>query len=662
MDDLTKEGDTTMSKSSFVPVLTAILLAAGFTQSMAQEPTPLLTRPEDQLIATLQSGASLREKMEACRELSVIGSRQAVAPLAALLPDAELSHMARYGLEPMPYPEVDQAFREALSNLTGRQLVGVIGSIGVRKDTQAVKLLAQRLKDGDTDVAQAAARALGSIGTSAAARTLESALDGVSDENRLAFAEGLFRCAEQLPRGAARRAYDRLRKEDTPHQVRAGALRGAILIRGNGGLQLLRRSIQSGDLILVHAALRTAQEMPGAEVTTALARNLDDLADDTQILVLQSLGVRADPAAIPAIASRATTGGSEVRVAAIRALAAVGASAAVDSLVKLLRDDNTQIAQAAQESLAALPGPEADAAARALLGAGDISDRLVGIELVSRRRMMSSVPDLFAAAKDPNSQIRAAAIRRLGEMGGADELPALLDLLAGAESSSDAEGAEQALAAVLSRVDNPESQAAKLIARLAEAKPAEKAALVRSLGVIGGQTALEAVSAAVTDTSVRAAAIRTLASWKTADAAPGLLVVVRKTADATERTIALRGYLGWASNRDLPADQRLTMCREAALAIEQPDDKKLLLGALGRIQNLESLVLIAPYLEDAAVREEAGAATVAIAEELLKGDNANRVAPSLVEPLQQAAKSATNDELVRKAQALLQQAQAKSGT
>jgi HEAT repeat protein len=651
-----------MSKFSFATVLTATLLAAGFTQSMAQEPTPLLTRPEDQLIATLKSGASLREKMEACRELSVIGSPQAVAPLADLLPDAELSHMARYGLEPLPYPEVDQAFREALSNLTGRELVGVIGSIGVRKDAQAVKPLARRLNDGDPDVAQAAARALGSIGTAAAARTLESALDRVSDENRLAFAEGLFRCAEQLPRGAARRAYDRLREVDSPHQVRAGALRGAILIRGSGGVKLLRQSIQSGDLILVHAALRTAGEMPGTEVTTALTRTLNSLPDDTQILVLQSLGVRADPTSIPSIAARATTGSSEVRLVAIRALAEVGASAAVDPLVKLLRDGNTQIAQAAQESLAALPGPEADAAARALLGAGDKSDRLLGIELVSRRRMMSSMPVLFTAAKDPDAQIRAAAIRRLGDMGGADELPALLDLLAYAGSGSEVEATEQALGAVLSRIDKPGSQTPKLIAHLVNAKPAQKAALIRSLGVIGDQAALEAVCAAVPDSSVRTAALRTLASWKTADAAPELLGVARKTTDATERTIALRGYLGWASNRDLPADQRLTMCREAAGAIEQPDDKKLLLGALGRIHNLESLELIAPYLADAEVREEASAATVAIAEELLKGDNANRVAPRLVEPLQHAAKSTTNDELVRKAQTLLQQAQAKSGT
>jgi hypothetical protein len=71
--------------------------------------------------------------------------------------------------------------------------------------------------------------------------------------------------------------------------------------------------------------------------------------------------------------------------------------------------------------------------------------------------------------------------------------------------------------------------------------------------------------------------------------------------------------------------------------------------------------LIAPHLEDAAVREEASAATVAIAEELLKGDITKPVASRLVGPLERAAKATSRDELARKAQALLQQAKAKAG-
>jgi HEAT repeat protein len=650
-----------MTRPSFISILTALLLAASFVPTSAQEPTPLLTRTEDQLIAALKS-ESLKDRMEACRELSVIGSRKAVAPLAALLPDPELSHMARYGLEPLPYPEVDQVFRDSLAKTEGRQLMGVMASIGVRRDSRAVRLLAEHLRNPEPEVAQAAARALGSIGTSAAARTLESALDDVSDENRLAFAEGLFRCAEQLSRGGARRAYDRLRQEDTPHQVRAGALRGAILVRGNGGYNLLRQSIQSGDLILVHAALGTAMELNGSEVTRILTGALDGRPVDIQILVLQTLGIRGDPAALPTLVDYTIAGSVEARIAAIRAMAELGSGGAVAPLVRLLDDGNTQIALAAQESLAALRGVEADAAVLALLGSTDKSERLLGIELVSRRRIMASIPTLFAAANDADDQIRAAAIRRLGEMGGVEELPPVLDQLIQSKDPSDIEATEQAVGAIVSRIDHPEEQTAEITARLPNAQSAQKAALIRILGVAGGPVALETVCAAVEDPDARATAIRTLSSWKTADAAPELLKVVRQTGDTTERTIAMRGYLGWASNQDLPAEHRLAMCRDAAALVQLPDDKKLFLGALSRIPEPESLALIVSHLDDAAVREEASAATVAVAEELLKGDDAAEVAADLVEPLRRAAGATTNRDLAQKAVALLELAREKGSS
>ena len=86
--------------------------------------------------------------------------------------------MARYGLETIPDPAVDKALRDAAGKLQGKTLVGVIGSIGVRRDPKAVSILAKLLDAPDHDVAQAAARSLGSIGNQAAATALRNALPG----------------------------------------------------------------------------------------------------------------------------------------------------------------------------------------------------------------------------------------------------------------------------------------------------------------------------------------------------------------------------------------------------------------------------------------------------------------------------------------------------
>src|SRR5512134_1640466 len=89
-------------------VLATALIAcsAGFA---APADTVASNSRAQQLITVLKSSASQKEKADACRELGLIGGKEAVAPLAALLKDDKLSHMARYGLEPINNPQVDAA-------------------------------------------------------------------------------------------------------------------------------------------------------------------------------------------------------------------------------------------------------------------------------------------------------------------------------------------------------------------------------------------------------------------------------------------------------------------------------------------------------------------------------------------------------------------------
>src|SRR5438105_360328 len=63
------------------------------------------TNSEEQLIQVLQSGASPAEKDAACAQLKWTGTARSVPALAALLPDEQLSHSARYALESMRLAE-----------------------------------------------------------------------------------------------------------------------------------------------------------------------------------------------------------------------------------------------------------------------------------------------------------------------------------------------------------------------------------------------------------------------------------------------------------------------------------------------------------------------------------------------------------------------------
>ena len=191
-----------------------------------------------ELIAVLKSEAGhgdvvQKEKADACRELSIIGGADAVPALAALLADEKLSHMARYGLEPIPEGSVDDALREALGKAKGKTLVGVIGSLGVRRDARAVEALARLLGDGDGDVVQTAARSLAKIASGDAARALKEKLGAAPAPLRTAIADAALTCAERLLAGGqkdlAMSLYEAVGKADLPAYFRQAARQGAGL-------------------------------------------------------------------------------------------------------------------------------------------------------------------------------------------------------------------------------------------------------------------------------------------------------------------------------------------------------------------------------------------------------------------------------------------------
>lgn len=645
-------------------VLLAAVALALAARAAGQDVLPKAS--ESELIATLESQSPLEDKANACRQLAVVGTRRAVPRLAALLADEKLAHMARYALEPIPDPAVDEALRAALGQLKGRRLVGVICSVGVRRDKEALPQLVRLLEDNDPEVAQAAARALGRLGTAEAAKALQHALVALPEANRPAVCEGLFRgaaaLAEQGRRDEALAIYDRLRSLAGPHQVRAGALVAAIVARQKDGLPLLAEHLRSPEGALFAAALRAAEGLPGPEVTSILIGALGDLPDDRQIPVIQALAWRRDPAALGALAARAEASATPVRLAAMHALAELGRAEALPALLASLAGADPAVAQTAKDCLAGLPGAKVDAAVLAMFAERDGARRLTALELMGRRRTTAAIPVLLKAASQDDPQIRAAVLRRLGELAGPAELPVLFGMLLRAKEAQDLDAVERAIGDVVARLDHPESNADEIAVLLAQAAPEPKGALLRILGVIGGAETLKAVRAAVGDPNreVQTAAVRALGAWKTADAVPELLAIARTDANPSHKMLALRAYLSWAGRADLPAGERLEICRQAGQLAGRIEEKRLLLSVLGSMDSPEALEMIAPYLAQTDAKDEAAAAVISLAERLLKRPDAAAFAGRLVEPLQNVTQASVAPRMAERAKVLHRQAQGRA--
>ena len=120
--------------------------------------------PPANLVGILRdAGATEYAKAKACQRLAVVGDATAATALAPLLPDAHLSAYARTALETMPGSSADEVLRAALSRTRGEQLIGVINSIGRRRDAKAIAALGELRYGKDVGVAKAAEAALARI-------------------------------------------------------------------------------------------------------------------------------------------------------------------------------------------------------------------------------------------------------------------------------------------------------------------------------------------------------------------------------------------------------------------------------------------------------------------------------------------------------------------
>jgi HEAT repeat protein len=642
-------------------VLAAVAAAAG-QRGPAARPFDKNAPPDERsraLAAVLRSDAPPAEKAIACKRLAVYGHKDAVPALAPLLADRELASWARIALEAIPDPAADEALRAALGQVQGRLLVGVINSIGVRRDAQAVGGLVERLGDADVEVACAAAAALGRVGGPQAAAALQQALAGPKPGVRSAAAEGCVLAAEKLLAGGQRDAaialYDRVRKADVAKPRIIEATRGAILARQAAGVPLLIEQLRSADKSLVALGLRVARELPGHEVTDALVTELERAAPERRALLILALADRGDAAATPALVEAAKTGPDTVRIAALGMMGRAADAACLPVLLDAATEDNPQVSQAAAAVLADLPGKVADAAVLERLARAEGKARKAIIELAGQRHVEAATAALLKAADDPDAGIRSAALTALGRTVGMGDLPLLIARTLHPKTPDELKAAEDALSAACIRMPDREACAEKLIAAAAQAPAATKGKLLEILAAMGGAKALVAVAAAAKDpdAEIRDVASRLLGQWMTADAAGVLLDLAKTATDAKYQSRALRGYLRIARQLTPAGAQRLAMCRQAWAVCQRDEERKLVIEVLRLTPSAESLALVTAQLTSAALKQDAAGAAVAIAEKIV-----GREPKAVAEAMQQVLAAAPQRAVTERAKAVLGKASA----
>ncbi len=613
-----------------------------------------LKQIEAQFDKFLGSGVTLASKQFICRQLSLIGSDQSVPVLSAMLLNADTSDMARYALERIAGEAVNEALLDALGKAEGLPKVGIINTLGMRRDRKAVAQLAELINSGDAQVASAAVGALGHIADPEAAKALAQAKGKAAGELKNQVLDAYLKCADEyMSHGEGPQAlaiYKELYAPSEPAPIRAAALAGVVKTSGDKSLEVVVDALKGSDAQMQMIAISLAREVKGGDVGRTLSGQLGNLQPAAQVQLISALGDIGDSAALPAVAVQTKSDNQAVRIAALDAIKNLGNESTVGMLAQAAAEARGEEQQAARQSLYQLKGDKVDAVIVESIPAADEAAKVELITAVDERKITSAKDTLLKTAKDESARVRVESIKVLKSIAGENDLPALVGLVVSAQGDSERREAETTVVAV-SQQTKPGAGAKAVLAAMENAKDVQsRGAMLSVLGKIGDTSTLPALRASLKDSNaeIQAAGIRALSEWPNAEPASDLLNIAETSPNTTHKVLALRGYVGLiAKGADISNSDKVGMYRKAMELAPNDGEKKMVLAGLSSTKSAESLAMAASYLDNEALAQEAASAVASISEETA-GTNPNETRAALQKAVE-VAKSPTVQRQTRQA-------------
>ena len=633
----------------------AALVTIGEFSRFASDSPALLSQIEQRMIAFLQSDASLAAKQFICEELSIIGTAAAVPVLATMLPAQETSNMARFALERIPGKESTEVLRKAMKTTDGAIKIGIVNSLGQRRDAGSEKELSKLIYDEENKaLAAAAVAALGTIGNDKSAKALKKARGKTWADFRSTISDAYLRCAENLAEEGetkkARKIYEELFALGEPEMIRFAALQGLVATSPEKSAQLLTDVLNSGDTIMQSSAAALAGGIPASENIDPILSALPQLSPDAQVQLLTALAKRSDAATRTAMTNSLKSESQEVRLAALKSLATVGDAGTVLLLAETAASSKGAEREAARGSLYRLNSANTN---QAILAGIPVSEPKVAIELIKScvaRQIAGSSETLLSAAANEDAKVRTEAIKALRVVAGPDDISAMLALLPSAQKDSERKEWEKTISAVANKRALAKGRAVEVLAAL-QSNPdtPTQASLLQIAGNTGDPEALPPLKAALNNANpdIQIAAIRALSDWPNDAPRDDLLAIAKDSGDQKQQTLALRGFVRLISLESSREDAETMALYQTASSLAKNDaERKMVLSGLGDVKTAAAIELAGSYLQDSTLQQEAAVAIVSIAEETRNS------APEITEDyLQRLLEVSNNDALKKEAEA-----------
>jgi len=572
--------------------------------------------------ALLKSDSTFECRQFVCRQLSIIGTEKEVPVLADMLTDGKLNNIARFALERIPGEKANQALLNALTKTSSQARVGIINSLGMRGNAASVAAIQKYINDADINVAQSCSSALGKIGGTQAIKIIKNALKKTSAKKRPDLAEAYLSCAGKLlAEGKVKNAktiYKKMYASNNPPAIRCAALVGMINSSDKNAGKIIIKALKEDQPKIQTIAIGMVRDIPGSKNTAIIAKQLPKYSPSLQARLLQALADRGDRKALPAARKAAKSNDETVKIAAYKALGALGNASVVDLLIKN-STGQSKISQVARDNIDRLRGKNVNKKLLELTGDSDPQIRKEAVRSLGKRHAVEINRDMRKVVlRDTNGKVRMEAIKSLRLIAQEEDIPKLIHILIKIKDQKERKEMEKTLLSVARQFNALEktSDSAQGIYPAAT-KPQAQASLIYILGKCTQNKALPVIRKATahSNAEIKDAAARALFAWPHGEALEDLRAIAKKSPKENYRILALRGYLRLISaKKDLSATESLKLYLEAAGLAGKDEDKKMALAGMNKIKQLEkadkkilqkALAIVIPELDNKAIQNEA---------------------------------------------------------
>ncbi|MHC5082408.1 MAG: ThuA domain-containing protein [Planctomycetota bacterium] len=608
---------------------------------------------EGKLLEALASGLSPAASDFVCRELSIIGTEASVPTLSNMLAEVKTSSQGRYALERIPGKSVDAALIEQLNRTEDESIqIGIVTSLGVRGSEAVVKPMTDIAKGDDQDAALAAIQAIGAIGTEKAADALmgikvaDSALKNRLMDAMLVCAE---KTAENGDKNTALAIYRKLYTKRYPSVIQAAALKGIAQVDPMQAKLLVPQAMKSDDVAVQTAAIMILSTTEDVWLLKGSSKSFDGLDNQAKIRLITALS--ENPKRIgKEITEKATSSkDTAVRVAAYGGLINLGDAGSVELLAgAIINASDRDESSAAKDALYRISGKGVNEAV--LAGITSDLDEKIRVELIRaavERQIVGTTDILFKTAYSDSRRISSESVAGLQSLGQAGDIPQLLDLMVAKPKSS----TENAMVVVAGKIADQHQRAGAIIAKYPTVEdPAAKVSMLRVMGKLGDKHSIALLKQAYasSDAAISQGAFRAMADWPGSDFVAEMKQLAAEGEDAKTRILAFRAYVRMLSDSNAGTNQIVDDLIAAFKMAEQVNEKKLVVSALGKFGNNQSLQFLKEAYADSQLKAEAEVSLVDVCKQTAKQ---NTSAAKAV--LQEVLENTSNESVKKNAELVL---------